>query len=45
METEARRRDLTRTTAAGDVKQGAYGKVITHKVSKIDQLMRFSEVV
>jgi len=44
MEAEARRRDLTRSTSAGDVKQGAYGKVITHKHSKLDQLTRLSEV-
>ncbi|KAL1528042.1 hypothetical protein AB1Y20_009410 [Prymnesium parvum] len=43
MEVQARRRDLSRS-ASGGVKQGAYGKVIAHKHSKIDQLMRFSEV-
>ena len=26
--------------ASGDVKQGGYGKVPTHKTSKLDQLMR-----
>ena len=46
MENEARRRGLSYrgATSSAEVKQGAYGKVITHKHSKLDQLMRLSEV-
>eukprot|EP00913_Durusdinium_trenchii_P015018 g14084.t1 len=32
-------------TSAGDVKQGGYGKVPTHKIPKLDQLMRPLEII